>query len=59
MTFKKLFNIGYAVFLIACLLVYFLIPHTYGWVVLVTLAVLFGIYQVFILWKMKQKRSTS
>ncbi|MBG9543786.1 hypothetical protein ABE29_13535 [Cytobacillus firmus] len=59
MTFNKLFNIGYAVFLLACLLVYFLIPHTYGWVVLVILAVLFGIYQVFILWKMKQKRSTS
>ncbi|MBG9446007.1 hypothetical protein [Cytobacillus firmus] len=59
MTFKKLFNIGYAVFLLACLLVYFLISHTYGWVVLVTLAVLFGIYQMIILWKMKQKRSTS
>ncbi|MBY6053179.1 hypothetical protein [Cytobacillus firmus] len=59
MTFKKLFNIGYAVFLLACLLVYFFIPYTYGWVVLVTLAVLFGTYQMIILWKLKQKRSTS
>lgn len=59
MTFKKLFNIGYAAFLLACLLVYFLIPQTDGWIVLVTLAVLFGTYQLIILWKMKQKRSTS
>ncbi|MEK3856359.1 hypothetical protein [Cytobacillus sp. FSL H8-0458] len=59
MTFKKLFNIGYAVFLLAFLLVYFFIPHTYGWVVLVTLAILFGIYQLIILWKLKPKRSTS
>ncbi|WP_161805185.1 hypothetical protein [Sporosarcina globispora] len=58
MTFKKLFNIGYAVFLLASILVYFFIPPAYGWIVLVLLAVLFGIFQMIVLWKLKQKKST-
>ncbi|WP_264740456.1 hypothetical protein [Cytobacillus firmus] len=58
MTFKQFFNMGYAIFLIACLLVYFFISHTHAWIVLVILAVLFGIYQMIVSWNLKQKRST-
>jgi hypothetical protein len=55
MTFKKAFNIGYLVFLIILVGIYFLVPHEYSWIGIVILSVLFGIYQIIVGAMLKKK----
>lgn len=54
MTFKKAFNIGYLIFVILLIAIYFLIPDEYYFVGVITLCVLFGIYQIVINSRLKQ-----
>jgi len=56
MSFKKAFIIGYIVFLTALAFIYFLVPHEYNWIAIVILCLLFGIYQVIVRYRLKQKQ---
>ncbi|WP_210366540.1 hypothetical protein [Bacillus sp. REN3] len=54
---KKGFYLGYFMFVIAMIIVYFTIPHEYGFYALLALAILFGFYQFFLLSKNKTHKS--
>jgi hypothetical protein len=56
MDFKKAFNIGYIVFLIILALIYFIIPSENTLIAILTLCLLFGIYQIVIGNALKQKQ---
>lgn len=57
MSFKKAFIIGYIVFLTALAFIYFLAPQEYSWIAIVILSLLFGIYQVIVQYRLKQRQS--
>jgi uncharacterized membrane protein HdeD (DUF308 family) len=48
MTFKKMFSIGYLLFLFALVLVYFFIPTENVITAIIILSIIFGIYQIVI-----------
>ncbi|MBB2482519.1 hypothetical protein H5P36_20320 [Bacillus sp. APMAM] len=52
MTFKKAFNIGYFIFLLTMMIVYFFIPAERKFPVILMLTVVFGLYQfIFLFYK--------
>jgi len=52
MTFKKAFNIGYFIFLLAMMIVYFFIPVEQKFPSILMLIVAFGLYQfIFLFYK--------
>jgi len=53
---KKEFYLGYMVFVLAMIIAYFTIPHKYGIYALIGLAILFGVYQFFLLLKKKTRQ---
>jgi hypothetical protein len=55
MTFKKAFHIGYIVFVVILALIYFIVPHEHSWIGIFILSILFGIYQIIVGIKLKQK----
>ncbi|RBP92079.1 hypothetical protein DFO70_1075 [Cytobacillus firmus] len=54
MTFNKGYFGGYLVFVLAMIIVYFTVPREYGFYALILLAILFGLYQFFLLSKRKK-----
>ncbi|WP_409276176.1 hypothetical protein V1499_11340 [Neobacillus sp. SCS-31] len=55
MSFKKAFNIGYVIFLIILVALYFLVPAENMWIAVVILSFLFGLYQLVVGYKLKEK----
>ncbi|MDF1507868.1 hypothetical protein PZE06_06690 [Robertmurraya sp. DFI.2.37] len=53
MTFKKGYYLGYLIFVFAIAIVYFIIPPQYGFRALITLTILFCLYQFFLYLKGK------
>jgi preprotein translocase subunit YajC len=58
MTFNKGYYLGYLVFVLAMVIVYFTVPREYGFYALITLAIIFGLYQ-FVLISKRKKASKS
>lgn len=56
MTFKKGFIWGYLVFVIVLAVVYFTIPREYSLIAIVSVAILFGLYQIVLNSKIKKAR---
>jgi len=54
--FMRLFNRGYIVFLIFMALAYFSLPHNLLFPAIVTLSLLFGVYQLIIHFKLRKKQ---
>lgn len=54
--FMRLFNRGYIVFLIFMALAYFSLPNNLIYPAIITLLFLFGVYQVFIHFKLRKKQ---
>lgn len=56
LTFKKAFNIGYVVLLVALVLAYFFIPAKHIFPAVLILTLIFGTFQIFLLSKYDHKR---
>lgn len=56
MTFKKGFIWGYLVFVLILAIVYFVIPREYLLITTITVAILFGLYQIVLSSRMKKAR---
>ncbi len=56
MSFMKLFQIGYFIFLIAMGFVYFFVPNDYAWITIVILCLLFGVYQMIVRYRLRRKQ---
>lgn len=56
MTFKKGFFWGYLVFVLVIVIIYFTIQPKYGFYALITLSILFGLYQAILSLKVRKAR---
>ncbi len=56
MTFKKGFIWGYLVFVLAMAIVYFTIPREHSLIALISVAILFGLYQFVLNLQIKKER---